>query len=103
MNFVEWIGCEDSNKEKDSFVRSIVLIESLSFFHRMAHSFIHLRLYTYERVVLDLLFSLSISPWFFLSPMATTPNLNEEQVFLATLQECLQADNDKRSAAEVRL
>lgn len=35
--------------------------------------------------------------------MATTPNLNEEQVFLATLQECLQADNDKRSAAEVRL
>ena len=35
--------------------------------------------------------------------MATTPNLSEEQVFLTTLQECLQADNDKRSAAEVRL
>lgn len=36
--------------------------------------------------------------------MASTPNsnLSEEQLFLATLQECLQADNDKRAAGEVR-
>jgi len=34
--------------------------------------------------------------------MATTPNTNlsEEQLFLHTLQECLQADNDKRAAGE---
>ncbi|CAF3171888.1 unnamed protein product [Rotaria socialis] len=34
--------------------------------------------------------------------MTATPNTNsdEEQLFLATLQECLQADNDKRTAAE---
>lgn len=28
-------------------------------------------------------------------------NSQEEQLFLATLQECLQADNEKRTAAEV--
>ena len=35
--------------------------------------------------------------------MGTTsnPNFSEEQMFIATLQECLQADNDKRTAAEV--
>jgi hypothetical protein len=35
--------------------------------------------------------------------MTTTSNSSstEEQVFLVTLQECLQADNDKRTAAEV--
>ena len=37
--------------------------------------------------------------------MTATPiaNSQEEQIFLATLQECLQADNDKRTAAEVYL
>ena len=37
--------------------------------------------------------------------MTATANLNpqEEQLFLATLQECLQADNEKRAAAEVHL
>jgi hypothetical protein len=35
--------------------------------------------------------------------MTATSNTNsqEEQLFLATLQECLQADNEKRAAAEV--
>jgi hypothetical protein len=31
----------------------------------------------------------------------STTNSQEEQLFLATLQECLQADNEKRAAAEV--
>ena len=31
----------------------------------------------------------------------TTEPTTDEQKFLATLQECLQADNDKRTAAEV--
>ncbi len=37
--------------------------------------------------------------------MTATPGTNsqEEQLFLATLQECLQADNEKRAAAEVIL
>jgi hypothetical protein len=37
--------------------------------------------------------------------MTATPNTNsqEEQLFLATLQECLQADNEKRTAAEVQI
>jgi len=36
--------------------------------------------------------------------MTATPTANsqEEQLFLATLQECLQADNEKRAAAEVK-
>jgi hypothetical protein len=34
--------------------------------------------------------------------MSTIPS-TDEQKFLATLQECLQADNDKRTAAEVNL
>ncbi len=35
--------------------------------------------------------------------MTATSNTNpqEEQLFLVTLQECLQADNEKRAAAEV--
>jgi len=34
--------------------------------------------------------------------MTTTSNTSSpEQVFLATLQECLQTDNEKRTAAEV--
>jgi hypothetical protein len=37
--------------------------------------------------------------------MTATPSTNsqEEQLFLATLQECLQADNEKRTAAEVNI
>jgi hypothetical protein len=35
--------------------------------------------------------------------MTATPNSQEEQLFLATLQECLQADNEKRTAAEVKI
>jgi hypothetical protein len=37
--------------------------------------------------------------------MTTIPNTNshEEQMFLATLEECLQADNEKRTAAEVNI
>jgi hypothetical protein len=33
----------------------------------------------------------------------TATNSQEEQLFLATLQECLQADNEKRTAAEVNI
>jgi len=41
----------------------------------------------------------------FLIKMTTIPNTNlhEEQMFLATLEECLQADNEKRTAAEVNI
>jgi hypothetical protein len=37
--------------------------------------------------------------------MTATSNTNpqEEQLFLVTLQECLQADNEKRAAAEVNI
>jgi hypothetical protein len=37
--------------------------------------------------------------------MTATSNTisQEEQLFLSTLQECLQADNEKRTAAEVNI
>ncbi len=37
--------------------------------------------------------------------MIITPNTSssEEQVFITTLEKCLQNDNDKRTAAEVNL